>query len=102
MEQLDRYETRHVLFLKILIVFVLIFVAIQLYRLSSLGTKGEDLSIIKNSQSQIKVENEILKARVMALKSNQAVLDGLNNRVEVVTKPLNFLDPQIGQVSAQF
>jgi hypothetical protein len=49
----------------------------------------------------IRVENEILKARVMALKSNTAVLEGLNNHVEVVTKPINFLDPQTIQISAQ-
>jgi len=101
MRQSNNPDPKHKVFLKILAILIFSGVVIQLNIISSVGTKGEDLSKIKNSQNVIRVENEILKAKVMALKSNQAVLDGLNNRVEVVTKPINFLDPQIAQISAQ-
>ena len=101
MGQSNNPSPKHGLFLKIFIILLLTGVVMQLYILSSIGTKGEDLSVIKNSQSIIRVENEILKAKVMALKSNQAVLDGLNNHIEVVTKPINFLDPQTAKISAQ-
>ena len=101
MGQSNLLNPKNNLFLKISVILLLTGVVLQLYFLSSIGTKGEELSTIKNSQSIIRVENEILKAKVMALKSNQAVLDGLNNHIEVVTKPINFLDPQTAQISAQ-
>lgn len=101
MGQSDSLNIKHGLFLKISIVLILTGVILQLSILSSIGIKGEDLSAIKYSQKIIREENEILKAKVMALKSNQAVLDGLNNHIEVVTKPINFLDPQTAQISAQ-
>jgi len=101
MRQSNTPKTKHSLFLKIFIILISCAVIVQLSFSSTIGTKSEDLSIIKNSQNMIRVENEILKAKVMALKSNTAVLDGLNNHVEVVTKPINFLDPQTVQISAQ-
>lgn len=79
-----------------------VFAGLQLYILSNLGTKGQELSDIKYSQNIFKVENEILKAKVLALKSNQAVLEGLTNHVEVGVKPINFLSPDLNNISAQF
>jgi hypothetical protein len=101
MRQSNNVDLKHGLFLKVFVVLISCGVVIQLYIMSSIGTKGEELSLIKNSQNTIRVENEILKAKVMALKSNQAVLDGLNNHVEVIIKPINFLDPEVAQISAQ-
>jgi Tfp pilus assembly protein PilO len=101
MEQSNIQDPKHNLFFKVLFILILSLVVIQLAILSDVGTKGERLGQIKNSQSLIKVENEILKAKVMALKSNQAVLDGLNNHVDVITKPINFIDPEVAKISAQ-
>jgi len=100
MDQLNR-PSKHNYFIIIFLILISVFVVLQLYILSSLGTKGQELSDIKTSQSTIKVENEILKAKVLALKSNQAVLEGLNNNVKVEVKPINFLSPDINNI-AQF
>jgi len=102
MGQSNILQPKHNYFIKIFLFLLFVVIAMQLYILSSIGTKGEELSYIKNTQSNIKIENEILKARVMALKSNQAVLEGLDDHVEVITKPINFLDPLTNPISAQF
>lgn len=102
MGQSNILQPKHNYFIRIFLFLLFVVIALQLYILSNIGTKGEELSLIKNSQSTIKIENEILKAKVMALKSNQSVLDGLGDHVEVITKPINFLDPANSNISAQF
>ena len=101
MEQPNRVS-KHNYFLMIFFILVFIFAGLQLYILSNVGTKGQELSNIKSSQSAIKIENEILKAKVLALKSNQAVLDGLSNHVNVEVKAINFLSPDLNNIAAQF
>ena len=97
----QKVAAKHNYFIILVLFLAAVFVTMQLYILSNLGTKGEELSLIKNSQNTIKIENEILRARVLALKSNQAVLDGLNNHSEVVIRPLNFLNPDLNNIAAQ-
>jgi len=101
MEQSNK-TSKHNYFLIIFFILLSVFVGLQLYILSNLGTKGQELSDIKSTQGIIKVDNEILKAKVFALKSNQAVLDGLNNHVNVEVKTINFLNPDLNNIAAQF
>jgi hypothetical protein len=86
----------------IFLILIFLLASMQLYFLSSVGTKGQELSNIKSSQGTLKVENEILRSKVLALKSNQAVLDGLNNHVDVEVKAINFLSPDQNNIAAQF
>jgi hypothetical protein len=101
MEQPNKVS-KHNYFLMIFFILIFVLAGLQLYFLSNVGTKGQELSEIKTSQSTIKVENEILRSKVLALKSNQAVLDGLNNHVNVEVKPINFLSPDLNNIAAQF
>lgn len=83
------------------IILAVVYVTLQLYLLTNVGTKGEELSSIRNQQKAIKVENEILKAQVLELRSNQVVLDGLESRSEVETKKIAIIDPEEFNVAAQ-
>lgn len=78
-----------------------IFVIMQLYLLTNVGTKGEELSNIRNEQKAIRVENEMLKAQVLELRSNQVVLSGLETRAQVEAKRISVIDPEEFNVAAQ-
>ena len=101
MEQSNKNLKRNY-FLFICFCLLSVFVFLQLAFLTNLGTKGQELSDIKSSQSIIKIENEILKAKVLAAKSNQAVLNGLNNHVNVEVKAINYLNPDVNIISSQY
>lgn len=84
-----------------IIILVTGFVVIQLYLLTNVGTKGEELSKIRSEQNSIKVENEILKAKVLELRSNQEVLSELDTRSDVVAKKISVIDPEEFNIAAQ-
>jgi hypothetical protein len=77
-----------------------VFVIMQLYLLTNVGTKGQELSDIRNQQNEIKIENEILKAKILELRSNKVVLEGLAYDDELQQKELRSLDPDALSISA--
>ena len=87
------------------VVFILlltsIFVSLQLYLLTNVGTKGQELARILSQQSQIKVENEILKARILELKTNSVVISGLEGKVNITPKSIAIINPDEFNISAQ-
>lgn len=76
-------------------------ITVQLYFLSDVGTKGEELNNIRLRQSELKVENEMLKAKILELRSNKVVLEDLNNRSTVSEKKVDVIDPEILDIKAQ-
>jgi hypothetical protein len=88
-------------FLTGFMVLIALFVVLQLYLLTNVGTKGEQLSLIRREQSQIKIENEILKAKIMQLRSNQVVLDGLAENPDIVARGVVLIDPDELNIAAQ-
>jgi hypothetical protein len=84
-------------------VFVLltVYVSLQLFLLTSVGSKGQDLANIRNQQGQIKVENEILKAKILELKSNQVVISGLEGKVKIEPKNIAIIKPEEFNIAAQ-
>src|SRR3972149_5435288 len=87
----------------LLIIFVsliVLFIALQLYTLSSVGTKGEQVSYLKRKQSEVKIENEIRKAQILELQSNQAVLTGLVDKIPLQEKNIISIDPDFTKISA--
>jgi cell division protein FtsL len=82
----------------ILLVGVLIFM--QLYLLSNMGTKGQELNDIRTQQSNLKIENEILKAKILELRSNKVVLEGLAGDDNLRQKDLKLIDPDTLSISA--
>lgn len=82
------------------VVVSLVFIALQLYVLSSVGTQGERVSDIRDKQAQIKIDNEIKRARIMELQSNQAVAGTVENLQMQPTK-VNYINPDLVNVAAQ-
>jgi hypothetical protein len=70
--------------------------AIQLYMLTNLGDKGEQLTQLMRKQNELKVHNEILRANIRELQTNQAVIPDLNEKVEIVKKDVIIIDMKIG------
>jgi len=87
----------------VVFIFILlsIFISLQLFLLTNVGTKGQELSNIRNNQSKIKVENEILKARILELRSNQVVISGLDGKVKVEPKNIAIINAEEFNISAQ-
>lgn len=79
---------------------LIILISAQLFVLTSVGIKGQELSMMRNSQNQLKVENEILKAKILELRSNKVVLEGLSNDNNLQQKNINFLNPDDLSISA--
>ena len=84
----------------ILLVGILIFM--QLYLLSNMGTKGQELNDIRTKQSNLKIENEILKAKILELRSNKVVLEGLAGDDKLKQKDLKLIDPDALSISFLF
>ncbi len=89
-------------FYTVIICLATVFISLQLYILTNVGTKGQELANIRNQQSQIKVENEILKARILELRSNQVVIAGLDGKVKVEPKNIAIINPEEFNISAQY
>ena len=79
---------------------VLLFIIIQLFMLTNVGTKGKELSDIRNKQNELKIENEILKAKIMELRSNKLVLEGLSTDDKLKQIEPRMLDPNEFNISA--
>ena len=86
----------------ILTIGLLLIVAVssQLFILSTVGTNGQQLSDIRSQQNQLKVENEILKAQILELRSNKVVLEGLSEDKNLQQKNIVFLNPDELNISA--
>lgn len=82
------------------IVLVLVFIVIQLFMLTNVGTKGKELSDIRSRQNELKIENEILKAKIMELRSNKLVLEGLSTDEKLRQIEPRLIDPDELKISA--
>jgi len=102
MEQsnLKKFKDNPVVFC--VVTLLAIYISMQLYLLTSVGAKGQDLANIRNQQSKIKVENEILKARILELRSNQEVIAGLQGKIKVEPKSIAIIKPEEFNVAAQY
>jgi len=65
-----------------------------------MGTKGQELNDIRTQQSNLKIENEILKAKILELRSNKVVLEGLAGDDNLKQKELKMIDPDTLSISA--
>ena len=69
-----------------------LFFAFQLFVLSSVGDKGQKITALKQQQSNLKIENEIIRAKIMQLQTSQAVVAPLTAMVKVEKKDVNVID----------
>ena len=83
----------------IFIFLVILFVVLQLYTLSSVGTKGEKVSELKRKQSEVKIENEIKRAKILELQSNMSVLNNLTKKITLEEKNIISIDTNNSDLS---
>ena len=83
----------------IFIFLVILFVILQLYTLSSVGTKGEKVSELKRKQSEVKIENEIKRAKILELQSNMSVLNNLTTKITLEEKNIISIDTNNSDLS---
>lgn len=86
--------------IRYIIALIVVFIVIQLFLLTNVGTKGKQLSEIRTRQNELKIENEILKAKIMELRSNKLVLEGLSTDVKLKQLEPKLLDPDELKISA--
>lgn len=68
------------------------FFAFQLFVLSNVGDKGEKITALKRQQNSLKIENEIIRAKIMELQTSNAVVEPLTAMVKVEKKNVNVID----------
>lgn len=83
------------------IILVLLFIAIQLYVLSTVGTQGEKVSTLRDAQAEIKIENEILRARISELQSTQEIRKTANEHLQMRPAQVVYVDAGEFYVAAQ-
>lgn len=68
------------------------FFAFQLFVLSNVGDKGEKITALKREQTSLKIENEIIRAKIMELQTSQSVVEPLTSMVKVERKNVNVIE----------
>lgn len=74
----DRQSNSKIL-LYTLISLVVLFIGMQLYVLTRVGTQGERVNQIKQEQTRLRIENEIKQAEVLKLQSRKEILSSIDN-----------------------
>jgi hypothetical protein len=89
------------LLIKLLVFMIVGFIAIQLYVLTSVGTQGEKLSQVRQQQSEVKIQNEIIKARILELQSNPRIQETVTQKLQLNPAEVIYLEPEPDLISAQ-
>ncbi len=74
----DRKSNSKILLYTLLSLIVL-FIGMQLYVLTKVGTQGEKVNQIKQEQTRLRIENEIKQAEVLKLQSRSEILSSIEN-----------------------
>lgn len=74
----DRHSNSKIL-LYTLVSLVVLFIGMQLYVLTRVGTQGEKVNQIKQEQTRLRIENEIKQAEVLKLQSRHEILSSIDN-----------------------
>lgn len=62
-----------------LVILIVLFIGLQLYVLTNVGTEGEKVSQIKQEQTRLRIENEIKQAEILKLQSRKEILTSIEN-----------------------
>jgi hypothetical protein len=71
---------------------VAVFFTFQLFVLSNVGDKCQKITALKAEQSELKIDNEIYKAKIMELQTTNAVVTPLTEAIKVEKKSVNVID----------
>jgi len=86
---------------KLLCVMIVAFIVIQLSVLTTVGTQGEKISDIRKQQAEIKIQNEIARAKILELQSNPRIQETVSQKLQLQPVHTVYLDPENRLISAQ-
>ena len=84
----------------ILASMVLLFITAQFIILSVVGVKGDTLSQIKTGQEDQRIQNEILRARILDAKVSSRIRAEMEENLNMNVKSVKVIDAETGQVTA--
>ncbi len=85
----------------VLISMVLVFITVQFIILAVVGVNGDELSKIKSSQEEQRIENEILRANVMQAQVASKIKGDVEQNLGMKETRLQVLDAKNSDVTAQ-
>jgi len=62
-----------------LLTLIVLFIGMQLFILTRVGTQGERVNQVKQEQTRLRIENEIIQARILNLQSRKEILSSIDN-----------------------
>ncbi len=62
-----------------LLTLIVLFIGMQLFILTRVGTQGESVNQIKQEQTRLRIENEIIQAKILNLQSRKEILSSIDN-----------------------
>ena len=62
-----------------LVTLIVLFIGLQLFVLTRIGSQGERVNQVKIEQNRLKIENEIKQAEVLKLQSRKEILTSIEN-----------------------
>lgn len=62
-----------------LLTLIVLFIGMQLFILTRVGTQGERLNQVKQEQTRLRIENEIIQAKILNLQSRKEILSSIDN-----------------------
>jgi len=74
----ERYSNSKIL-LYTLLTLIVLFIGMQLFVLTRVGTQGEKVNQIKQEQTRLRIENEIKQAEILKLQSRKEILSSIDN-----------------------
>jgi regulator of replication initiation timing len=83
------------------VLLIMSFFVVQLIVLTSIGTQGEKVKTIRDSQTELKIENEILRARIYEMQSTQEIRKTANEELQMKPVDVQYLDLDQLQITAQ-
>ncbi|KXK08693.1 MAG: hypothetical protein QY330_00545 [Candidatus Dojkabacteria bacterium] len=86
---------------RLIFTLVALFIIIQLYVLSSVGTQGEKVKYLRDMQAQVKIENEILRASIANLQSSQEISKTASEHLRMQPAQVVYIDLGQYNISAQ-
>lgn len=62
-----------------LLTLIVLFIGMQLFILTRVGTQGERVNQVKQEQTRLRIENEIIQAKILNLQSRKEILSSIDN-----------------------
>lgn len=89
------------LLVKLSVFLIIVFMAMQLHILTSVGTQGQKVSELRRLQAEVKLQNEIKRARVQELQASSEIKETATTRLQMEPAAVIIIDDSLLQATAQ-